>query len=81
MVDENGVQILVEQLGRHFSFELVVPEVQELEGREVENHARELPRETVIAEVELEEQFKVLELAGHRTAESVGVDVEQRQIC
>lgn len=31
VVDENGVQILIEQLSRHRSFEFVEPEIQELE--------------------------------------------------
>jgi len=31
VVDENGVQVLIEQLSRHRTFEFVEPEIQELE--------------------------------------------------
>lgn len=80
VVDEDGVQVLVEELLGDGAFELVEPQIQELERRQPQDHRRELAGEAVVAQIQLEEQLQAVELVGHRAAEAVGVDVEQCQV-
>ncbi|CAA7403051.1 unnamed protein product [Spirodela intermedia] len=80
VVDENGIEILVEELTRHLSLELVESDVEELERREAEDHPGELAGETVVAQIELEEELQILKLVRDRAAEAVRVDVEQREV-
>lgn len=80
VVDENGVQVLVEQLLRHRPFELVEPQIQEFQLRQLENHSRELSGEPIVAQIELEQQLEAVELVRNSSTEPVGVDVEQCEI-
>lgn len=81
MVDENGVQIFVEELLRNSPFELVEPEIQELQRRQMEDHCRELPGEPVIAQIEFEEKLELLKPVRYGATEPVRVYMEQSQIC
>lgn len=80
VIEENSVQILVEELGRHRAFELVEPEIQELELGHGEDDVREGADEAVVAEVELVEKLEVLEGGGDEAAEAVGVEVEESEV-
>lgn len=50
-VDEDSVEVLVKELLGDGPFELVEPQIQELERREREDHARELAGEPVVAQI------------------------------
>lgn len=80
VVDENGVEVLVEELLGDRAFEFVEPQIQELELRQMQHHLGELSGEPVVAEIQLEEEFELVELVRHGAAEAVGVDVEERKV-
>lgn len=81
VVDENGVQVLVEQLLGHSPFELIEPQIQKFQLWQLKNNPRKLPSKPIVADIELKEQLELLELVRHSPAEAVGVDVEQCKIC
>lgn len=80
MVDEDGVQWLVEELFWYSPFELIESQIQELELRELQDHLRELAGEAIVADIKLEQKLQSLELVWHSTAKPVGVYVEQCKI-
>lgn len=80
VIEEDGVQIFVKELGRHTTLELIESEIQVLEGRQPQNHLWELADEAVVAEVKLPQQLHVAEGGGHATAEAVGVEVEESKM-
>lgn len=81
VVDENSIQVLVKQLLGHSPLELIEPQIQELELREMKHNKRELAGEAVVTDVKLVKQLQVPEFMRHSPAEPVGVDVEQCKIC
>lgn len=81
VVDENGIQVLVKQLLRDGPFELIEPQIQEFQRRKQKHNTRELAGEAIVTDIELEKQLQVPELVRHGPTESVGVDVEQCEIC
>lgn len=80
VVEENGIEILVEELGRNGAFELVKTEIQVLEGRQGEHHFGEVAHKAVVAEIQLVEQFQSPKAGGDDAAEAVGVDVEESEV-
>lgn len=80
VVEENGIEILVEELGRNGAFELVKTEIQVLEGRQGEHHFGEVAHKAVVAEIQLVEQFQSPKAGGDYAAEAVGVDVEESEV-
>nr|CAB3464131.1 unnamed protein product [Digitaria exilis] len=80
VVEEDGVEGAVEELPRDGALEVVEPEVEELERREVEHDGGERADEAVVAEVELDEEAEPAEGRGDEAAEAVGVEVEQREV-
>lgn len=80
VVEEKGIQILVEELGGNGAFELVEAEIQVLEGRQGEHYFGEVSDKAVVAEVELMEQLHEPQTARDDAAEAVGVEVEERQV-
>lgn len=80
VVDEDGVELLLEKLPGDGPLELVESEVEVLEGRQAEDNLWEFSGEAVVAEIQFVEELHLVELAGHGAAEAVGVDVEQCKI-
>lgn len=80
VVDENGVQILVKKLLRNRPFELVEPQIQKLQLRQLKNHPRELPGEAIITQIQLEQQLQVFELVRNSPTEPIGVYMKQCKI-
>jgi len=80
VVDEDRVQILVEERSRDLSLELVESDVEKLERRQLQDDGGELSGESVVAQIELEQQLQTGELVRHDSAEPIRVDVEQCEI-
>ncbi|THU52360.1 hypothetical protein C4D60_Mb10t03190 [Musa balbisiana] len=71
VVDEDGVEGLVEQLARDAALELVEPDVEEFQRRKLKEDPGELAGEAVVADVDLEETSELAELVGDGAAEAV----------
>ncbi|KAK3017364.1 hypothetical protein RJ639_005551 [Escallonia herrerae] len=80
VVEEDGIKVLVEQLGRNRPLELVEPEIKELEGRQRQHHLGEGPNEAVVANIELVKELHAAECFRDNAAEAVGVEVEEGKV-
>lgn len=80
MVDENGVQILIEKLLRYSPFKLVEPQIQKLQLRQLKNHPREFSGEAIVTQIQLEQPLQVLELVRNSPTEPIRVYMEQCKI-
>ncbi|KAK2972702.1 hypothetical protein RJ640_025553 [Escallonia rubra] len=80
VVEEDGIKVLVEQLGRNWPLELVEPEIKELEGRQRQHHLGEGPNEAVVADVKLMKELHAAECFRDNAAEAVGVEVEEGKV-
>jgi hypothetical protein len=76
-VDEDGVEVLLEELRWELTFKVVVPEVEVLEHGDVQHDVGEATDEAVVADVKLVEECEAAEALGDDAAEAVGVDVEE----
>ena len=79
-VDEDGVEVLVEEVRRQGAVEVVEPEVEVLEHGDLQHDVGEAADEAVVADVELVEEREAAEALGDDAAEAVGVDVEEGDI-
>ena len=81
VVDEDDVQFHLKQFGWNRAVETVEPEVQEHQPLGLKHLLWELPRQLVVAEVQLVEKAEVADgKIWELTAEVVGVDVEECQL-
>lgn len=80
VVEEQSIQILVKHLRRHATLEVIEPEVQELQRRQRQHHLRKPTNKAVVAQIQLEKQLQFLEAVRNDAAESVRVDVEEREV-
>lgn len=80
IIKEQSIQILIENLRRNTAFEVVEPKVQKLQRRQRQHNLRKSSDETIVAQIQLEQQLQFLKATRNDAAESVGVDVEERQI-
>ena len=53
VVQENGIEILLEKLRRDLTFEIIEPKVDEFNSRPLKDNRRERSYETVVAGIEL----------------------------
>lgn len=79
-VDEDGVEVLVEELQREVALEVVEADVEVLEGDHVEADVGEDTDEAVVADVELVEDGEAGHCPRDDPAEAVGVDVEEGEV-
>ncbi|URD72710.1 hypothetical protein MUK42_08251 [Musa troglodytarum] len=77
VVQEQGVKILVEDLGRQWPLEVVEAEVEVAELGQLEHLHGERPDEAVVAQVELLQLQQVGEVPRNLPLESVRVDVDE----
>jgi hypothetical protein len=80
VVEEDGVERLVEERGRHGPAQAVEAEVDVPEVRQAEDVAREAAGEAVVADVQLVEQPQRGQRVREGAREAVGVEVEQREV-
>lgn len=77
VVDEDGVEVLVEEIRGDGAFELIESDVEVLEGWELEDDGGEFTGEAVVADVKLVEEMQLVEGSRECAAESIGVDVKE----
>ena len=80
MVQEYGVKLFIEKLGRYNTFKLVVTEIQELKGRQGQDNHRELPYKTVVTQIKLVEKLHAFKRGRDCSTEPVRVEMEESQI-
>jgi hypothetical protein len=80
VVEEDGVERLVEERGGHRPAEAVEAEVDVLDAGQAEDVLREPAREAVVAEVELVQEPQLGQRLRQPPREAVGVEVQQRQV-
>ena len=80
VVEEDGVERLVEQRGGDGAAEAVEPEVDVLDVGQAEDVLREPAGEAVVADVELVEEAQLGERLRQAAGEAVGVEVEEREV-
>jgi hypothetical protein len=80
VVEEDGVERLVEERGGHGAAEVVEAEVHVPHAGQAEDVLREPAREAVVAEVELVQQPQLGQRLRQPAGEAVGVEVQQRQV-
>jgi hypothetical protein len=80
VVEEHGVQLLGEHLGRDLPGEGVEAEVQVHQRRDEQRGRRERAREEVVAQVQLRQVLQVPERVGDGAPEPVAVEVEEGEV-
>lgn len=80
VVDKNRVEILVEKRIRDLPVKFVEPDVEKLERRKAEDDVGKLTGEPIVAQIDLEEKMHGFEAVRYGAAETVGIDMEDREV-